>query len=110
MSCGDLHRPCSVGNKNNDFDVKHKERFGTPKNFENEELEALLNEHLCQAQNESLGVDHTTVSKRSKPLGMIEKQGNKVTYELKPKDVERRFFFPNSCSNCRKGKVFCIVS
>ncbi|EFN78223.1 Histone-lysine N-methyltransferase SETMAR, partial [Harpegnathos saltator] len=50
--------------KNNDFDVEDKERSGAPKKFEDEELEALLDEDPCQTQNElaeSLGVDHTTV-------------------------------------------------
>ncbi|EFN83814.1 Histone-lysine N-methyltransferase SETMAR, partial [Harpegnathos saltator] len=55
--------------KNNDFDVEDKERSGAPKKFEDEELEALLDEDPCQTQNElaeSLGVDHTTVAKRLK--------------------------------------------
>lgn len=70
--------------KNNDFDVEDKERSGAPKKFEDEELEALLDEDPCQTQNElaeSLGVDHTTVAKRLKALGMIQKQGNWVPYE-----------------------------
>lgn len=52
--------------KINDFDVKDK-RFGAPKKFEDEELEALLHEDTCQTLaelEESLGVDHTTISKR----------------------------------------------
>ena len=50
--------------KNNDFDVEDKERFGTPKRFEGEELEVLLHEDLCQVQAELaelLGFDHTIV-------------------------------------------------
>ena len=42
------------------------------KKFEDEELEALLDEDSCQTLAElaeSLGVDHTTVSKRLKVLG-----------------------------------------
>ncbi|KAG5313224.1 MOS1T transposase, partial [Pseudoatta argentina] len=38
-----------------------------------------------------LQVDESTVSKRLKGLGMIQKQGHWVPYELKPRDVERRF-------------------
>ncbi|EFN77463.1 hypothetical protein EAI_12768, partial [Harpegnathos saltator] len=38
--------------KNNDFDVEDKERSGAPKKFEDEELEALLDEDPCQTQNE----------------------------------------------------------
>ena len=63
--------------KNNDFDVEDKERSGIPKKFEDEKFEALLPEDSCQAQDElaeSLGVDHITVSKRSKALEMIHKQ------------------------------------
>jgi len=41
---------------------------------------------------ESLGVDHTTLSKCLKVSGMIQKQGHWVPYELKPKNVEQRLF------------------
>jgi len=56
-------------------------------------LETLLHENSCQALTElaqSLGVDHTTISKRLKALGMIQKQGHCVLYEAE--DVERRLF------------------
>lgn len=56
-------------------------------------MEELLNEDSCQTLAElakSLQVDETTVSKRLKSLGMIQKQGHWVPYELKPRDVERR--------------------
>ena len=65
--------------KDNHFDVEDKERSGALKKFEDEELEALLDEDTCQVQAklvESLGVDHTTVSKHLKGLGMIQKQGH----------------------------------
>ena len=54
--------------------MEGKERSDAPKKFEDEELEALLDEALCQTQAElaeSLGVDHTTLLKRLKALGMI---------------------------------------
>lgn len=95
--------------KNNDFDVEDKERSGAPKKFEDEELEALLDEDPCQTQNElaeSLGVDHTTVAKRLKALGMIQKQGHWVPYELKPRDVERRFFTCEQLLQRQKRKGF----
>jgi len=63
--------------------------------YEGAELEALLNEDSCQTQNElalTLGVIQQTISYRLKSLGMIQKQGNWVPYELKPRNVERRFF------------------
>jgi len=76
--------------KNNDFDVGDKERSGILKKFENEELETLLREDSCQTLAElveSLEVDHTTVSKHLKALGMINSKGIWVPYELKPRDV-----------------------
>ena len=60
--------------KNNDFDVKVKERSDAPKKFK-----ALIHKDSCQAQAElaeSLGVDNTTVSKCLKALAMILKQGH----------------------------------
>ena len=76
------------------FDIKDKERPGQPKKFEDEELETLLSEDSCQTQEElakSLGVTRQAISKRLNALGFIQKQGNWVPYELKPRDVERRF-------------------
>ena len=64
-------------------------------NFEDKELEALLEEDQSQTQEElaeSLGVIQQAVSVRLRAMGMIQKQGNCVPYELKPRDVERRFF------------------
>jgi len=45
-------------------------------------------------------------------MGMIQKQGNWVSYELKPRDVERRFF---TCKQLiqrqqRKGFLHRIVT
>jgi len=70
-------------------------------------LEALRHEDSCQTLDElaeSLGVNHTTVSKRLKVLGMIQKQGHCVPYEadLKPRGVSS---YVNNCFNGRKGKV-----
>ena len=67
--------------KNNNFGVEDKERSGAPKKFENKELEALLDQNSYQTLDElaeSLRVDHTTVLKCLKALGMIQKQGNWV--------------------------------
>ena len=47
-------------------------RFGQPKKFEDEELEALLGEDCCQTQEElaeSLGVTQAAISKRLKAAG-----------------------------------------
>ena len=79
--------------KDGDFSVEDKPRSGQPKKFEDKELQALLEENQSQTQEElaeSLGVIQQAVSVRLR--AMIQKQGNWVPYELKPKDVERRFF------------------
>jgi len=41
---------------------------------------------------ESLGIIQQAVSVRLRAIGMIQKQENWMPYELKPRDVERRFF------------------
>ena len=76
--------------KSDDFGLEDEERPGQPKKFEDEELEALLDEYYCQTQEElaeSLGVTQAAISKRLKAAGYIQKQGNWVLYELKPRDV-----------------------
>lgn len=80
--------------KSGDFDLEDKERPGQPKKFEDKELETLLEENSTQTLEElstSLGVDFSTVGKRLKALRMIQKEGHWIPYELKPRDVERRF-------------------
>jgi len=60
--------------------------------YEDTELEVLLDEDSCQMQKElalTLGVTQQTISYRLKSLGTIQKQGNWVPYELKPRNVER---------------------
>ena len=77
------------------FSVEDKPRSEQPKKFEDKELEALLEEDQSQTQEElaeSLGVTQQAVSVRLRAMGMIQKQGNWVPYELKPRDIERRFF------------------
>ena len=60
----------------------------------------------------SLGITEQAISKRLKAMGMIQKQGNWVLYELKPRDVERRLF---ACEQLlerqrRKGFLHRIVT
>ncbi|GFV76369.1 mariner Mos1 transposase [Trichonephila clavipes] len=81
--------------KNGDFEVEDQHGGGRENVFEDAELEALLYQDSCRTQHElsgSLGVRQQAISKRLKVMGMIQKQGNWVPYELKPKDVERRLF------------------
>ena len=52
------------------------------------------------------------ISKRLKAMGMIQMQGNCIPYELKPRDVEWRFF---ACEQLlqrqnQKGLLHCIVT
>jgi len=78
-------------------------------------LEALLEQDLSQNQEELarlLGVTQQAISKRLKAMGMIQKQGNWVQYELKPRDVEWRLF---ACEQLlekqrRKGFLHRIVT
>ena len=74
--------------KSGDFGLEDEERPGQPKKFEDEELVALLDKDCCQAQEElaeSLGVAQAAISKRLKAAGCIQKQGNWVPHELKPR-------------------------
>ena len=78
---------------NNNFKLENKKCFGAPKKFEDKEFEEILDEDRSQTLAElgkTLQVDESTVSKRLKVLGMIQKQGYWVPYELKPRDVQRR--------------------
>lgn len=79
--------------KSGNFDVEDKERPGPVKKFEDADLVTLLDEDPCQTQHElaaALGVTQQSISHRLKALGMIQKQGTWVPYDLKPRDVERR--------------------
>ena len=72
--------------KSSYFGLEDEERLGQPKKFEDEELEALLDEDCCQTQaelTEYLGVTQAAISKRLKAAGYIQKQGNWVPHELK---------------------------
>ncbi|UYV81711.1 SETMAR [Cordylochernes scorpioides] len=76
-----------------DFDTRDKERGGRPIKFEDAELEALLDEDSSQTQEElaeTLGVTQQAISNRLMVMGMVQKQGNWVPYELKPGNIERR--------------------
>ena len=60
----------------------------------------------------SLEVTQQNISLRLKAMGMIQKQGNWIPYELKPRDIERRFF---ACEQLferpkRKGFLHRIVT
>ena len=89
--------------------MEDEERPGQPKKFEDEELEALLDEDCCQAQEElaeSLRVTQAAISKRLKAAIYIQKQGIWVPNELKPRDVERRFCMSEMLLKHHKKKSF----
>ena len=95
--------------KSGDFGLEDEERPGQPKKFENEEPEALLDEDCCQTQEElaeSLGVTQAAISKRFKTARYVQKQGNWVPHELKPRYVERRFCMSVTLLERHKKKSF----
>ncbi|EGI62180.1 Mariner Mos1 transposase [Acromyrmex echinatior] len=97
--------------KNGDFDVEDRYSGGREKIFEDAELEVLLDQDSCQNQKElarSLGMTQPAISKRLKAMGMIQKQGNWVPYELKSRDVERRLFAYEQLKG-KDGSDFCIA-
>ena len=101
--------------KSGDFNTSDKEREGRPVTFEDTELEALLEQDSCQTQEElaeTLGVTQQAISNRLKAMDMVEKQGNWVPYELKQRDVERRFFTNEQLlqRQNRKGFLHRIVT
>jgi len=58
----------------------------------------------------SLEMTQQAISKRLKAMGMIQKQGNWVPYDLKPRDIERRLFACEaSCLKDKDGRDFCIA-
>ena len=78
--------------KNGEFDIEDKERSGRPKVYEDVELEALFDQDSCQTQEElalTLGVTQQAISHRLKSLGMIQKHGNWVPYELTPRNASK---------------------
>ncbi|GJQ72656.1 hypothetical protein Trydic_g1318 [Trypoxylus dichotomus] len=80
-----------------------------PKTFEGGELEVLLDENIRQTQQEpplALGVTLQAISKRLHALGMIQRQGTSVPYDLKPRALSVVSSPVNNCSSCKKGRVF----
>ena len=64
--------------KSNDFKLEDEERSGAPKKFEDKELEEILEDRtqMLAELGKTLQVDESTVSRRLKVLGMIQKQGH----------------------------------
>ena len=95
--------------KDGDFHVDDRQREGRPKTFKDTELVALLDKDPCQTQEEiasALAVTRHAISKRLHALGMIQKHGTWVPYDLKPRDVERRFYASEKLLQRHKRKGF----
>ena len=73
----------------------------------------MLDEDPCQTQEElasALGITRQAISKRFHALWMIQKQGTWASYDLKPSNVERRFYACEQLLQRQKGRVFFIAS
>ncbi len=95
--------------KSGDFDTKVKERPGKSKAFEDAELMAILDEDSCQTQQEmanTLGTAQQTISDRLRAMGMVQKKGNWLPYELKPRDIEKRFCISEQLLQRQRRKGF----
>ena len=57
----------------------------------------------------SLGVTQQAISKCLKAMGMIQKQGNWVPYELKREMLNGVCLLVNSCLKGKDGRDFCIA-
>nr|KAF6341432.1 hypothetical protein mMyoMyo1_011863 [Myotis myotis] len=77
--------------KSDDFDVKDKERPGQLKKFEDQQLQALLDEDVCQTENqlaERLNVAQQTISDCLQAMGKILKEGKWVSHQLNERQME----------------------
>jgi len=92
--------------KDGDFSIEDKPRSGQPKKFEDKELEARRrSESNARGACRIIG-GQQTVSVRLRAMGMIQKQENWVPYELKPRDVERRFFHLQTADSKTEKRFF----
>lgn len=99
--------------KSGDYDIKDKGREGKPVKFEDDELEELLDQDLCQTQEElaeTLEVTQQAISSHLKTMGMVQKPGNWARYDLKPRNVEQSLFTCEQLLQRQNWKGFCIES
>lgn len=72
------------------FKTRSNQHTGQPKNIRDEELNSLLGEDYYQILNklaEALNVIKIAVYKRSKSMGMVQKERNWVPFQLKPRNI-----------------------
>lgn len=79
--------------KDGDFDIDDRSREGRPKTFEDAELEALLDEDPCKTQEE-LASAFGYPPNHFQAIACVgnDSKARNLGYDLKPRDVERRFF------------------
>ena len=82
------------------YDLNDDERSGRPEELQTDEFVELLDENPAQSTSqlaEQLGVDKSTVSRRLKALGKIQKVGKWVPHKLTEINIGQRlksvFFF-----------------
>ena len=88
-TCYEWYEKFKAGN----FDLHNEPRGRPPRNFENDELEKLLDEDNTLTQVElarRLGAAQTTVSRRLRALGKIRKLGCWVPHELNETQKNKR--------------------
>lgn len=79
--------------RDGNFNLEDDPRPGPEKQFEDEELQALLDENPCQTQKElaeQLEVTQVAISNRLHALGKIQKEGKWVPHELSEENKNRR--------------------
>lgn len=75
------------------FSLDDAPRPGPEKEFEDEQLQSLLDENPCQTENElanQLGVTQQAISKRLHAMGKIQKDGKWVPHKLTEENKNRR--------------------
>nr|KAF6387599.1 hypothetical protein mMyoMyo1_008077 [Myotis myotis] len=79
--------------KRDDFSVKDKECPGQLKKFEDQQLQALLDEAACQTKKqlaERLNIAQQTISNRLQAMGKILKEGKWEPHQLNERQMENR--------------------
>lgn len=95
--------------QNGHFDVSDKESEEALKKFEDAQLQELLDDDTSQMLEDlsiELNVDRSTVGKRLHAMGMVQKAGNWLPYQLKKRDIERRLVTCEMLLQRQKRKGF----
>nr|KAF6387346.1 hypothetical protein mMyoMyo1_007855 [Myotis myotis] len=97
--------------KSDDFDVKDKEHPGQPKKFEDQQLQALLDEDACQTQellSERVNVAQQTIPDHLQAMGNILKEGKWVPHQLNKRQMENRKIISKMLLQQHEESLFCI--